>query len=56
MDKQNKLINTENKEVFATGVEGGGWMKWVKVIKVYTFTYNINKSWVCTIEHIEYSQ
>ena len=33
MDKQNKPINTWNKEVFATGVEGGGWVKWVKVIK-----------------------
>ena len=31
--KQNKNPDTENKEVFATEVEGGGWVKWVKVIK-----------------------
>ena len=52
MDKQNKLINTENKEVFATGVEGGGWVKWVKVIKVYTFTYNINESWGYNVQMV----
>ena len=34
---------------------GGGWAKWDRGSKVQTFSYKINKSWGCNIQHGNHS-